>query len=344
MVKAGIEVPFGSRDYPELQAIYDGIHSKMCALNDNYRKQGTELITQTLRVKAFQLRIERVKLFYNQLITNVTQFHISYYREEHKDEHKTDHTHPPKTLLQLATLTMFNLFQMLDLETLEYLDINRDTLCKIFLSEHKIVMKRNLNRLDAESVDYALNTSAGYIKTITVFHYKRNGEKERRTAAEAKVKAQMEAARAKNTMAAVNEAISTDCTTLPKDNPTLEKAVLHIVDRREQRKAKKKKIVTFAKMKHKQNQQPPTPIKRPATGNTNSTKRTHKKAKIGPSTKIQKQANKESKEEINTEVVKAQAGQNQPSTKGQPGETDLKKGKKFKKKKKIFPKKKAQKK
>jgi hypothetical protein len=77
MVKAGIEVPFGSRDFPKLQTIYDGIHISMCTLNDEYRRRGTALITQTLRVQAFQLRIEQVKLLYNQLITNVTQFHIS---------------------------------------------------------------------------------------------------------------------------------------------------------------------------------------------------------------------------------------------------------------------------
>jgi hypothetical protein len=69
------------------------------------------------------------------------------------------------------------------------------------------------------------------------------------------VKAQMKAARAQHTMAAVSKAIADHSNTLPKDNQTLKKAILHIVDRREQRKAKKMKKVTFAKLKQQQQQQ-----------------------------------------------------------------------------------------
>ena len=79
-VKAVIEVPYGSKDFPDLQAIYEGIHSDMCTMNDEYRRRGSALPTQSLRVTAFQfqfqLRIERAKLLYNQLATRMIQFHI----------------------------------------------------------------------------------------------------------------------------------------------------------------------------------------------------------------------------------------------------------------------------
>lgn len=341
MVKAGIEVPFGSRDFPELQTIYDGIHISMCTLNDEYRRRGTALITQTLKVQAFQLRIERVKLLYNQLITNVTQFHISYYREEHKHAHKPDTSKPPKTILQLAILAIFNLIQMLDLETLEYLDINRDTLRKIFLSKHKLVLKRSLNQLDIDALEYALHTTAGYIKSITVIQYKRNGKKERRTIAEAKVKAQMEAIKSQNKMAAVNEAISANSASLPEDNPTLEKAVLHIVTKHEHKKAKKK--VKFAKLTPNlpSTQQVSRKQKRTATGNPQKAK---KKAKTGnpnpPNTpqRAQKQAKEKARKKAPTEV-KAKAGQKEPQSNGPPGKGTKKQTKKhIQKKGKRFPK------
>jgi hypothetical protein len=80
-------------------------------------------------------------------------------------------------------------------------------------------------------------------------------------------------------MTAVDEAIGNDSATLPKDNPTLETAVLQIVAKSNRKAAlKAKKRVKFAELKHKKRKASSVPIQTPP----NATKKGLKKAKTGP--------------------------------------------------------------
>jgi hypothetical protein len=119
----------------------------------------------------------------------------------------------------------------------------------------------------------------------------------------------MEAAKAQSTMAAVDEVIGAHCATLPKNNPTLEKAVLQIVEKRERKNAKHR--VKFA-----------TPI-----NNTDKKRKGFELAHQDPSSATKK-SRKKKKKQANPAVppspaaikgVKGRVGQKQPPAKDQQG-------------------------
>ena len=66
--KISLTLPYGATDYPDLLPIYNGIHSELGALNEEFRKKGTALIALKLKTQLFQHRLDRVRILYTQLI------------------------------------------------------------------------------------------------------------------------------------------------------------------------------------------------------------------------------------------------------------------------------------
>ena len=122
-------------------------------------------------------------------------------------------------------------FTDVDLETLEFLDLNRTACEHIFLGEHSPEDYNSLCTLDRDAIDYALANMLGYIKVITVRYYEHQIDALHKRMAEAAVIAEMEEAKARDAMAAVNASISKVATSLPKDNSTLKDTVIDIVEK-----------------------------------------------------------------------------------------------------------------
>jgi hypothetical protein len=228
--KVSFRVPFGSTNYPNLQPLYDGIQTELSTLNEEYRKRGTQLIQQGLRITRFQCRIDRLKLLCSQLINDVAIYHVSFYKKENNHKHVLDPHNPPKKNEDLAIFAVFSLLGTLDLETLAFLDLNRSACECIFLGEHTPPTYQELNTLDKESVDYTLHNMLGYIKVITVRYYEQQIDILRKRNAEAAVIAEIEEAKARDAMGAINSSINKAAAALPKDRETLKDAVIDIID------------------------------------------------------------------------------------------------------------------
>ena len=228
--KVSFRVPFGSTNYPNLQPLYDGIQQELSNLNNEYRRRGTQLIQYGLLITRFQCRIDRLKLLCSQLISDVATYHVSYYKKEHHYKHSIDPTNPPKKNEDLAILAVYILLSFLDLETLAFLDLNRTSCEHIFLGEYNPCDYSKLSTLDKEATDYTIDSMLKYIKVITITYYSQQKDILRKRTAEAAVIAEMEEAKARDAMEAINTSITNAANTFPKNKATLKDAVVQIVD------------------------------------------------------------------------------------------------------------------
>ena len=240
-VKATLQIPYGAADFPDLLTIYKGISNELIALNAEYKARGTALITQCLRVGHFQNRISKSKLLITQLIHQVAQYHVDFYRMENEDSFPTEADNPSKHELDLAITAVYLLTDKFDLELLEYLDINRKQLQELSLTLYKPNELRDYNRIDKNAIYFAIDTMLGYLKVITCVHYKTKKATSQTKSSAARIAAKMEAALAHNAMAAINDCISTQAAALPKNSKSLENTVNEIVDKRENNASKRKK-------------------------------------------------------------------------------------------------------
>jgi hypothetical protein len=168
---------------------------------------------------------------------------------------------PPQKSLGLAIVAVYNLLRKFDLELLQYLDINREQLLQVYLSQHTPIEYTSLNKLDREAVDSAMSDMLGYIKVITCVHHQEKQVIHRQRSAESEVIAEMEEAQARTSMTAINDSIKQNAATLPKDNQQLGDAVNKIVDHRDAHVAKRKARQQKAKATTASKRQKTQPVK-----------------------------------------------------------------------------------
>jgi hypothetical protein len=162
---------------------------------------------------------------------------------------------------------MYQLICNLDLELLRYLDLNRQACEHIFLGEYHPIDYDTLSPLDQEATDYALDLMLRYIKPITIVYFTQQKEALHKRNAEAAVIAEIEEAKAKDALAAVDDSIKRNADILPKETKTFKSTVKFIIDEHTKK----------PHQPHTKGPTKPPPKRKPTTDNTNH--RPHKRHK-----------------------------------------------------------------
>ena len=118
--KAIFHVPSGSENYSELVPVYDKTQQDLKTVLENFHRLSSDIITKGQEVAKFQLRLERLNLFFSVLIQQVACVHASHYRKVHKTQHPLEQGYQPKSEEQLASTAVYRLLQIFDAELLEY--------------------------------------------------------------------------------------------------------------------------------------------------------------------------------------------------------------------------------
>jgi hypothetical protein len=243
-VKAQITIPAAASKRPEFLRLYKGLQGVQSANNHEYRTKSTACFTHELRISCLLQKIERADLLFGNLVHEVGQYQISYYRHTHQRDHAPDLDKPPKSDIDLAIIAVFQLIGSLDHEAQQYLDLNSSTLEQCFITDQGQVNAANMNPLDQAAITETRHQMLRYIKVITVVHYLGENAVATHKSAAAKVTKQMERAKADTKMNKLHKALNAAAEDLPTNNSTLETAVLRINHKKkkaEEKKAKKRK-------------------------------------------------------------------------------------------------------
>jgi hypothetical protein len=220
-------VPHGTTDYPStLQPIYESLTAQFDALTDQYRKGATKLIHKGHQTTCFKLRLDRIRLLTSQLIHELGLAHTEFYKLTNQTGTITAPTTGPSDIA-LATIAVHRLWPRLDLQMLQYLDINRTQLIKNFTTAHNPGNYTSLSDDEQKTVDFVTTTILGYIKPATCLHHLQKLATTADTTVAAKMTARLDAKFAKQAHAEVDKAI--DQARLPKDSKILNAAILQVI-------------------------------------------------------------------------------------------------------------------
>jgi hypothetical protein len=210
-------IPAGAHNYKNnLLPLYKKVNNALAEQTDHFKREATKIIHQGHRIKRFQLKLDRTNLLFRHLVTELGQFHIAVYRATVAKDDKSilsDHDLARYAVRDLIKLT-------LDLEMLEYLDINRTQLLEIFDASYP-PNPTKLYGADAQAVNATRNLMVTYIKACTVTHYKKAKEIKKHTTAMATVAAKMERATSTAAMASTEEALKKQAPAFPKNPKAL---------------------------------------------------------------------------------------------------------------------------
>jgi DNA primase len=131
------------------------------------------------------------------------------------------------TPLALAKLAVLQVFQRIDLQMLEYLDINRVALVDFYKTNHKPDPNYLTNETNKQAVEYATTTMLSYLKPATCLYSKSKDDTSHGNNVKAQMAALIKANLTTQATTAVHEAI--EAANLPKDDKTLRDAVTSIV-------------------------------------------------------------------------------------------------------------------
>jgi hypothetical protein len=239
-IKPTFVVPHGIDAYPTtLKPIYETLITQFDALVINFKKEASQLIHKGHETTCFKHRLDRIRLLTSQLINNLGLGHVEYYKMKNNlypQKQPTTATQPSATEttgpldLELATSAVHQLWNKLDLQMLEYLDINRKVLIENFVSAHKPTDYTKLNEDNKNTVDFVTNTILGYIKPATCLYSLQKSNTAADVTLEAKLIA-LQTARASNKAQEAVEKVL-DQANLPKENTTLEATIVRIFDAR----------------------------------------------------------------------------------------------------------------
>lgn len=224
-IKPKLDLEQGLEKLPNIGVHLDRINQDMCALADQYKRQGTALLLQQLKVRKFGLRVQLATVFLTGL-ADVTQFQISYHRGMHPDQKD------PKQIshLMLAHVLVYKTLGKIHVDILGFLDCNRTILEQIFLNYYPDVRPTSeLCKQDQDTYYHCLKDTLRYAKHITIIHYNKVTEASLSKAAEAKVIAEIEAADAGSSGAAMNQALTQEASTAPKTEGGLSTAIIDVV-------------------------------------------------------------------------------------------------------------------
>jgi hypothetical protein len=102
------------------------------------------------------------------LVTELGQYHAAVHWALTPLPHATapQNATPPSTLsnLSIAKKAVHNLLDYLDLEILQYLDINRSKLVEIYISKYEIDKIPKLSNDDHKTVGFVTKALASYLK------------------------------------------------------------------------------------------------------------------------------------------------------------------------------------
>jgi hypothetical protein len=269
-IKPILTMPYGLETYPTtLKPIYESMKGQFDALADHYRKEASRILHKTHEWTCFKNRLDRIVLLSSQLIHELGQFHIKAYKMKHTLYtilHPTAGTTAEPTDIALSTMAVHRLWARLDLEMLEYLDINRDKLIENFEKVYQPGTYESLSIGNQQAVDHATVTMLGYIKPATCLHHKAKVTASDELTMEAKLIASIDAHKAKRAHSEVDKAI--DQANLPKDQKTLHDTMIQVIrsekNRENQKKQKaQKKSTTGPKKGPKKGPNPQSQAKHP---------------------------------------------------------------------------------
>ena len=223
-------LPHGLEVYPTtLKPIFNIITAHFDANVANFKKVANDAIHKNQQFTVLKYKVDRFRIFTSQLIHNPCITHIEYYQMTHpvSTTQTTEDTTPAPDLATLATHATHQLLKRIDLQMLEYLDINRDKLLELFIATHKPGSEANLSEDNKRAIDFAATTMLGYIKPATCLYLKAKDDISTDSKVKATLSANMKARLALRTTAAVNEAITE--ANLPKDDKTFRESVTSIV-------------------------------------------------------------------------------------------------------------------
>jgi hypothetical protein len=183
------------------------------------------------QLTCFKHRLDRVRSLTSQLIHTLGHVHIRYYTMKHRDKASTPTVHfstkPTPDEITLATHAVFGLLKRIDLQMLEYLDINRTKLLEFFQASHPLGDPTALPEEQKKAIEYATITMLSYIKPATYLFSKGQTDQAEAQKFRASVRAGYEASLTTDSTSAVSEVL--DTAHLPQDNKTLEDAVTPVV-------------------------------------------------------------------------------------------------------------------
>ena len=233
-VKPVFQIPFGAENYPTtFNKLYTHVNSQLEAMAHTFRRNATDLIHKGHGIMCLQYKLDRIHLMFTHLIQEIGQYHSAYFRARNPDKGTRDPTTRIPSDIEIAITGVYTLLEALDLEVLEYLDINRSKLIEIYTERFKptpaTALKQHSHDIHASA--YVTNTMLGYIKATTVSHYKAKITKEQETLARASVAAKIERNQASAAMEATDKAIT--AATLPTSSKTLTDAIHKVIDNRQ---------------------------------------------------------------------------------------------------------------
>ena len=266
-------IPAGATNYKNnLLPLYLRVNDALAQCAETFKQEATKIIHTGHRIKRFQLKLDRINLLFRHLVNELGQFHAAVYRATNPTVTKSLFT--DEDLARLAVRDLIKL--MLDLETLEYLDINRTQLLEVFDASYPPKATK-IYGIDAQAVNFTRNTIMLYLKACTVTHYKRAKPQKTHTTAMATVAAKMERATATAAMSSTTEALKTQAPAFPQNPKALTDLITKTITQELNKNSHKAKPSTNKLSK-------PTKKAAATTKANNTAKEATKKRSASPST------------------------------------------------------------
>jgi hypothetical protein len=223
-IKPAYNKPSEAARYPAINTIFDTLTSEFDTLTVDYRKAATKILTTGQRAKLFMIRLERVNILFTTHLTNILgPLHSFSYRTYNN----ITPTEASKSDRDLAVVGIRRLLDKLDLDMLEYLDINREPLIKDYETAHQPAKYTTLIEQDKATADYVTDTILGYLKAATCCIHNELSAEQLRAQAKAKIIAKIESTDATLATTATDKAIT--ATDVPKDMTTLKQVITNCI-------------------------------------------------------------------------------------------------------------------
>lgn len=220
--------PYGLEEYSAtLQPIFADLATTFDATVAQFRKEANAILHKVHQFTCFKYRLDRVRCLASQLVHNLGLAHVQYYMLSNAVQSTPAADNQSATPLALAKLAVLQVFQRIDLQMLEYLDINRVALCDFFKTNHKPDPNYLTNETNRQAVEYATTTMMSYLKPATCLYSKNKDNASHDNNIKAQMAALIKANLTTQATTAVNEAI--EAANLPKDDKTLRDAITSVV-------------------------------------------------------------------------------------------------------------------
>ena len=228
-IKVSFHAPFTAKQYTDsLQPKFENVSDLLDKANTEYMQSATRIIHAGHKIMCFLLRQDRIAMLETQLIYDLGRFHVSDHRDQtQKESESNNNTH---SNIALAIAGVHLLIGKLDLDMLQYLDINRSVWLANFKATYSPPKFEDLDAADQETATFVAHTILGYIKQATCKHTAAKTEKEASLKKKAKMTAEIMEFKHKTATHAVSQAI--DQAAIPKNQKTLEDVIINTVQKK----------------------------------------------------------------------------------------------------------------